>query len=428
MSVVVSSDEDFVDCDTLCFTLEDGAMAEVIGRLNEIDACNQKRVFFLSLHALAATLGEAKWAAKKDIVGEHIAQNFAHRFSEPDWFLQLNAKSCLLVLPTIQAHKGARMCAQFWEETGQFFIGKTDDLKLPLFEVKVGDADLLLLQRIVVDKYFDPPSHAEAQAAERVAAAPAPEAVHATQTSPNFEDINLKSIADPTEFLRKMGYGVTCALEPIFDLKHMGLIGYNLEIAVNSVQTGRPVETANAKMPWQHSQIIDFTGICMAFKILDSWSAEKRKPVLFLPISFTTLASAQARSGILPFVAKRAEKIGVKVFLEIKDVKSVPLYKLIEVSSYVKPFCVAVVGHLGSASKDVFDIKQYRLSGVAFNYDERLREDKELYEWFLKLGNTVKNMSGSCMVKGLIDFKQISIAKKAGITHATLKTKPLMAI
>jgi hypothetical protein len=93
----------------------------------------------------------------------------------------------------------------------------------------------------------------------------------------------------------------------------------------------------------------------------------------------------------------------------------------------IKPFCMTVVGSVSADRKAIAALSKCGLSGVSLEYDGVRRDEEALRDYLSMLSQTAKTSAGACMIQGFDTYRQMAVARLAGVTHASVKTAALMS-
>ncbi len=402
---------------------------EIIARLRETQGDVRGRAFLLDLDQIIVRLG-AKWELKEDLVREHLRRNFSVRFQEPNWCAQLLDNAWVASTITAGARDGALKCAEIWQETAQFFVGDISDTRLPLFEVLVEDADRLRLKKIDLATYFNRDEGFGAQGQVRPQSASAGEDTTQRVNQPvgAMTNITRAAVGNASITIGGRNLRVACAVEPVFELKNLSMIGHRLEPLVIDATGNVHLDSKALKgMDWGDREKVDIANIEEGLRLMRARSASQRKILMVVPVAFSTLASGRGRAKITGEVSKAAAEMGMKVLFELRGLSGVPAHRVLEIISMIKPYCMTAVGHIGSDLRAIQGIRQCGFSGVCVTYDGAERDPETLKEYLTTLSSAAKGAAGACMIQGFDNLRQMAVARLAGVSHASVKSSALLA-
>ncbi len=401
---------------------------EIIERLRETHADAMGRAYLIHLDQLATRLG-AKWAAKRDLVVDHLKTSFERKFPEPNWCIQLNDDCFLAVILTLGEHKGALSAAELWYSAGHFFVGDVSGSTPPLYEVIAEDVDRLRLIPIDLNKYFD---RAEARAL-RPGTAPLPTTAETGTQRESLTPGSLTTVRRPAmggALISAGGWNlrVASAIEPVFEMKKLAMIGHRLEPVVVETASNVSLDArAIANMDWGDREQIDVANIEQGIKLLQMRTAEQRRMIMVVPGAFSTFASAKARARLIPLVTSAGREMGLKVLFEIRHLNGVPLGRIGEIVSLLKPYCMTTMGQVTTEARAMSALKGSGLAGICLDFDGVRRDDAALEAWLTPLATAARGATGACMIHGFDNLHQMAVARLSGVSHATVKASAIMA-
>jgi len=399
----------------------------IIERLRETHVSVEGHAFLLRLDALIVRLG-SKWDLKSELVFEHLKTSFERRFEEPNWCLRINDDAWLAIIPTVGSRRGALTVSEIWRDLGNFFVGDVSELEVPIYEVQVEGVDRFMLSKIDLKTWFDRPEVGADDKVRPITGETTGEAVRGPGSGPQMTNIQRPTIVAATVSLAGRTLRVASTNEPLFEMKKMSMIGHRLEpIVLEALDNTLLDRKALANLDWGLREQIDITNIEQGLKILRTRTPEQRKMLMVVPAAFSTFASQRARQKISYEVSKAATELGLKVLFEVRGLDGVPPHRVLEIVSLIKPFCMTVVGHVSSDRKIISNLSKCGLSGVCIEYDGVRREDEAMIEYLSVLSAAAKQAAGACMVQGFDSYRQMAVARLAGVTHGSLKASAMMS-
>ncbi|ESQ74025.1 hypothetical protein ABAC402_16135 [Asticcacaulis sp. AC402] len=401
----------------------------IVERLRETHADITGHAFLLKLDALIVRLG-VKWDSKAGLVFDHLKTNFEKHYLEPNWCVAINGDAWLVMVPQLSPRKGALAVADMWRDLCGFFVGDMSAVEVPLHDVLVEDVDKLLIAKIDLGTYVGPCENDAGPLKARLGR------VHndAGEAGPEVGGLaNAVSIQRPLIVAATVAYAgrtlkVASSVEPLFEMKKMVMIGHRLEAMVMENLDNALLDRKHlANLDWNLREQIDMVNIDQGLKLLRMRTAEQRKMIMVVPAAFSTFASARARQKITAEVAKAAAEMGLKVLFEVRGLDGVPPHRVLEIVSMIKPFCMTAVGSVNADRKTIAGLNKCGLSGVCIEYDGVRRDEAVLQEYLATLAAAAKLSAGACMVQGFDNYRQMAVARLAGVTHASMKTAALMS-
>ncbi len=402
--------------------IEHDDAVEIIERLRETHVDINGHAFLLKLDTLIVRLG-AKWEGKREQVFDHLKVAFERAHPEPNWCIPINQDCLLGMLPESGSRKAALFMAETWRELCGFFVGDMSALEVPLYDVLAEDVDRISLKKIDLATYFPTSGADNAPIKARTGLSSSEDGKTENSSAGQRPLIVATSLSHAGRNLK-----VASSVEPLFEMKKMVLIGHRLEsMVMENLDNTLLDRKALANLDWGLREMVDILNIDQGLKLLKLRSPEQRKMMMVVPAAFSTFASARARQKITQEVQKAAAEMGLKVLFEVRGLDGVPPHRVLEVVSLIKPFCMTVVGSVSPDRKIIAALTKCGLSGVCVEYDGAKRDEDNLRDYLGGLAATAKLSAGACMVQGFDNYRQMAVARLAGVTHASMRTAALMS-
>ena len=399
---------------------------EVIERLRETRVDTTGHAFLLKLDTLIVRLG-AKWEQKSDLVFEHLKTGFERQYEEPNWCIGINGDAWLALLPTIGSRKGALAVTEIWRELCGFFVGDMSSVEVPLYEVRAEDVDRITVKPVDLKTWFDAPEDEGGPIKARGGA------FQAAAEGADAEGGAAAKAQRPMMVAATVSYGgrnlkIASSIEPLFEMKKMAMIGHRLEgLVMENLDNTLLDRKALANLDWGLREQVDVINVEQGLKLLRMRSAEQRKMLMVVPAAFSTFASNRARAKITQDVARASAEMGLKVLFEVRGLDGVPPHRVLEIVSLIKPFCMTAVGSVSADRKAISALTKCGLSGVCVEYDGVKRDEEGLKEHLSMLSAAAKASAGACMIQGFDNYRQMAVARLAGVTHASIKAAALIS-
>jgi len=399
---------------------------EIIERLRETHVDSSGHAFLLKLDTLIVRLG-SKWEQKSELVFEHLKTLFERQYPEPNWCIGINGDAWLALLPTTGSRKGALAVTEFWRELCGFFVGDMSSVEVPLYEVRAEDVDRFSIKPIDLKTWFDAPEDEGGPIKARSGAFNA-----ATGADEGPGGAAAKG-ARPMMVAATVSYGgrnlkIASSVEPLFEMKKMAMIGHRLEgLVMENLDNTLLDRKSLANLDWGLREQVDVINVEQGLKLLRMRSPEQRKMLMVVPAAFSTFASNRARARITQEVARAGAEMGLKVLFEVRGLDGVPPHRVLEIVSMIKPFCMTAVGAVSADRKAISALAKCGLSGVCVEYDGVKRDDDALKEHLAMLSAAAKASAGACMIQGFDNYRQMAVARLAGVTHASIKAAALIS-
>lgn len=220
---------------------------------------------------------------------------------------------------------------------------------------------------------------------------------------------------------------VSCRLEPVFELKTFAQIGYR--IARRVLRMPEEVELTPQELrnlPTVDIEKVDLATIARGISRLKSEKGNAKQPTLFLPVSYTTLASQRGRGPLIARFKEATRGVEKGLVCEITDIEGVPGSALAAVTVMIKPFCLIVVGKLREPpGRTPEDLRGVRLQGVAFEAGQHSLDRGEFAAWAEHAVANARRVTRSVIIHGLSGPEYLGLAGLAGATHGSLSARPV---
>lgn len=387
------------------------AEARIVNRLREIQYDFRGHIYLVSFDILIKHLG-SKWEVKKNAIWQYIQSNFEKEFSFPDWCMPVKDNSWLFVMPSITPNQASIKCEEIFINTIKFFVGDLYYSELPVFEVKVEVASKLTMRRSNCKK-----SAIEAENLE-VTGKDEQERTSVVSSASNDKAASVSI----TEAIR-----VDSAIEPVFRVKELAHIGHRFKPYIVDPKSNFAINPQKmSELNQKIREDIHIANIEQGIGLLYDLPKDNRQIMMSVPATFQTMTSARARGKILSEITKAASELNLKILFELRELSNVPPHRLTEILTFLKPFCKAVIGHIGTDMRSIISIRGCGLDGVCLEYDRVERNTLELSNYLKNLNTAVKINTGIFMINGLENVNQIEIfSNVSGITHACMANEKL---
>ena len=232
----------------------------------------------------------------------------------------------------------------------------------------------------------------------------------------------------PTDYLvvqpalGKFSAQVSCRLEPVYELKTFAQIGYRIARRVLRMPEGVELTAQELRnLTTADIEKVDLATIARGVSRLKSEQGNAKQPTLFLPVSYTTLASQRGRGPLIARFKEATQGVEKGLVCEITDIEGVPGSALAAVTVMIKPFCLIVVGKLRDPPRRAAeDLRGVRLQGLAFESGQHPLERAEFTAWAEQAIAQARRVTRSVILHGLSGPEYLGLAGLAGATHASL--------
>ncbi|MBC6983586.1 hypothetical protein [Caulobacter sp. 17J80-11] len=378
--------------------------AAAIERLQGSPLAAEGRVHLLGLDAVRERLGE-RWPGKREQIWDNVERCLTRKLGVVGWFLRVGEADFLVVQPAATRFEAQALCLNALKEVLNFFLGQARAADLALREVTEVSAAGLAYRRL------DPSEIADAAMEVATAEAPLPPlrrvepaawSVMATQDGRSLS--------------------VSCAIQPLFELSRLTLIGHRLQPRVLNAATGAVLTPAQIDaLDWADRERVDLAVLERGLARLKSDPRREQKPGVVVPLAFTTLASTRGRAALAQAFCDARDDLALKTLVSVQGLKGVPTGRLWEAVSLIQPFCFAVTGAAEPDRAAVQRLTGCGLKGLTFECDPGGHEDENaLFAWLRRVARMAEPVAPRRLVAGLTSPRQLAIARLAGFTHASL--------
>jgi hypothetical protein len=366
------------------------------------------KVCLLGLDAVRERLGP-RWPGRREMVHQYIQGALRRQLGAHGFFVRISETDFLVAQPGVGRLEGQAYCLNCLREVLTYFLGEALISDLVVCEVTtiVGDqVGSRKLDSVAVET--------EVQKVQLEA-----------RTHPGAEPPRYSVISQDrwTPFVAHDGRRLraSCQLEPVFQLKTYGRIGYRLTRRVLVLPGETPLSLAEQRqLTGADIERLDFATLARGLNRLEQEAGGELQPSLILPVSFGTLSSHRGRAKLVEFF--RAARLNVQrgLICEVCDIEGVPPSTLLAATSLMRPFCLFIVGRLAAAPPaPLVALKDAGLQGLSIECPGGLVSD-EAFGAFAKAVTTAARPVGkSVLFYGVAGPRQVAMASLYGATHAS---------
>jgi hypothetical protein len=409
----------------------------------------------LSLDAVITRLG-ARWPAKRQAVYDYTERTLERAIGDEGHYLRVSEADFLIVLPQERRHSAQVRCLRYLRMVLTHFLGKARPVDLVVREVtKIANTALEALRVDLTDitaagdeedaelgsgaLEAPAPTAAPTLAAAPVATAqpasspaltpierqpPAPRAP--APVSPEAERPHAASVDRWSPFVAANGcrVRVSCVLEPVFELRTYGRIGYRIArrvISMGEEEVLSPAELRNLSRA--DIQRIDLATIARGLDRLRAEASGERQLSLIIPVSYISLSHRSGRAALADQLHEAKALVQAGVIVEVCDIEGVPQAALLEAIALIRPFCMFLIGRLnGAPDNGLGNLQNTGLSGVSFDAPRVMSGDAEFMGWTRAAVQAAKRVAKSVIIYHLGSARQAGMAALLGASHASLQT------
>jgi hypothetical protein len=390
-----------------------GADAQhALERIQSSSILGDGKVCLLALDAVRTRLGP-RWIERRERVYEYAGQALRRQLGPHAFFLRVSETDFLVAQPGVDRLAGQAYCLNCLREVLTYFLGEA-----LLCDVVVHEVTSIEGGRIAASQLDARAVEAQAQAAVPVAAPPPAPA--ANRSSLMSQDRWTPFIASDGRRLR-----ASCSLEPVFQLKTYGRIGYRMRRRVLTLPAETPLSPSEQRrLTGADVERIDFATLARGLNRLQEETAGERHPSLILPVSFVTLSSKRGRATLAELFRAARENVQQGLICEVCDIEGVPPGALLAATSLMRPFCLFIVGRLAAPpAAALSDLKDAGLQGVSIECPPGLVSDDAFDAFAKSIVAAARPVARTVMLYGVAGPRQAAIASQHGATHASFRPR-----
>ena len=379
---------------------------QALERIQSSSLLSEGKVCLMSLDAVRERLGP-RWIVRRDRVYDHAQQSLRRALGPHGFFLRVSETDFLVAQPGIGRVAGQALCLYCLREVLTYFLGEALLADIMVHEVTSIEDGRISAQTL----------DAQAVEAEALTLPPVAPAQPVTPTS------GLMSQDRWTPFVAHDGQRLraSCQLEPVFQLKTYGRIGYRMRRRIVTLPAERPLSRADQhKLTAADIERIDFATLARGLNRLEQEGDGERQPSLILPVSFATLSSKRGRAMLAEFFRAAQASVQRGLICEVCDIEGVPPSTLLAVTSLMRPFCLFIVGRLAAPPVNGLGaLQDAGLQGVSIECPPGLESDGAFDSFAKMITAAAKPVVRAVMIYGVAGPRQAAIASLHGASHAS---------
>jgi len=377
-------------------------------RIQGSEMLAEGKVCLLGLDAVRERLGP-RWPGRREMVYQHIQATLRRQLGPHGFFVRISETDFLVAQPGVGRLEGQAYCLNCLREVLTYFLGEALIADLVVCEVTTIADD-----QIGARKLDSVAVESEARKVQFEA-----------RQQPDAEPPRYSLISQDrwTPFVAHDGRRLraSCQLEPVFQLKTYGRIGYRLTRRVLVLPGETPLSLAEQRqLTGADIERIDFATLARGMNRLEQEAGGERQPSLILPVSFGTLSSHRGRAMLVEFF--RAAQLSVQrgLICEVCDIEGVPPSTLLAATSLMRPFCLFIVGRLAAAPlAPLVALKDAGLQGLSIECPGGLVSDEAFGAFAKAVTTAAKPVGKSVLFYGVAGPRQAAMASLYGATHAS---------
>lgn len=362
------------------------------------------QINLLSLDPIAERLGE-RWAARREAVYDYTERALERHVGEQGYCLKISETDFLIVLPDERKFAAQARCLRVLREVMTYFLG----------EAKTADLTVRQVMRIT-------PEGLEAALIDPAAVIAAAEQEEAEPVEVNSARL---AVDHWTPFVASDGrrVRVSCVLEPVFELKRHGRIGYRIARRVVRVGSEDSLSATEIQsLSRSDIEKIDLATIARGLNRLRTEVGAERQLSLIVPVSYVSLSHRGSRAALAGLFGEARAFVRTGVICEICDIEGVPQAGLTEAIALIKPHCMFAIGRLlGAPDQGLGNLRDVGLHALSFEAPQGIFGDSEFLAWAKLAIGAAKRVAKSVMIYRLASARQAGIAGLLGASHASLR-------
>jgi alpha-D-ribose 1-methylphosphonate 5-triphosphate synthase subunit PhnG len=382
--------------------LTSGDARQALDQMKGSPLVSEGRVCLIGLDAIRHRMG-SRWADRRETVFAYAQQTLRRQLGSHGFALRISEVDFLVAQPAVGRLAGQAHCLNCLRDILDHFLGEARLGDLIVHEVMaIGDGEIDAL-KLDVGRHIAPPAFQEPP--EPTLALPPPE-----------PDRWAPFAVQDGRTLR-----ASCALEPVFQLRTFGRIGYRLTRRVISGPNDQALSMEEQRqLSSAEIEKIDFATLARGLNRLEQEADAERQPSLILPVSYVTLANQRSRNALADYLRAAQGAVQRGLICEVCDIEGVPPSALLAAISRIRPFSLFVVGRLAAPPATSLEpLKDVGLNGFSIERPTGSFTDTLFAEFARTVTFATKPAARGMMFFGLTGAKEVAMASLYGATHAS---------
>ncbi len=363
------------------------------------------KVCLMGLDAIRQRFGP-RWLGRRERVFDHVQASLRKQVGPHGFFLRVSETDFVVAQPNVSRLAGQAYCLNCLRDVLTFFLGEALVSDIVVHEV------LTIDDGVIAGRKLDT-TEVQAEAAKESA-----ERARAASAAPN-----LMSQDRWSPFTAHDGRRVRASsqLEPVFQLKTYGRIGFRMTRKALLAPTDMPLTPADfGQLTSADIERIDYATLARGLNRLQQQSDGVREPSLILPVSFATLSSHRGRSMLAEFFDAAQASVQRGVILEVCDIEGAPPSGLLAAIGPMRPHCLFIVGRLNAPPLGgLAALQDVGLHGVSVECPSSLETEEAFVAFTRIVTAAAKPVVRAVMLYGVAGPRQAAIASLFGATHAS---------
>jgi hypothetical protein len=329
------------------------------------------------------------------------------------YFARVSETDFLICQPELGRFSAQAACLRYLREILNYFLGDARAADHGVHQVTKITGDSIVAEKIDA-------RHAEREGEVEEAERRKATAEAAAQTA------RVRTMDQWSPFVASDGreLRVSCQLEPVFELKSFGRIGFRMARRVLVVGTEEALSPAQvANLSRADLLRIDLATIARGLDRLKSGENAAREPSLIIPVSFATLSNQRARTQIAVALKTAGELVQRGIISDICDIEGVPQGALLSAASMIRPFSLFVVGRLSVTPPGPASLAQMKGAGLnALSFEcPRHAAENDFLEWAKTTIDAAKQVTKPVLAYGAGSAREAGMMALLGATHASVR-------
>ena len=370
---------------------------------------DEGKVSIIALDAVYQRFGE-RWPSRRDQVYDHVERTLERHLGLEGYFLRVSETDFLICQPSLGRYAGQASAIRYLREILSHFLG----------EAQLADNCVHQVNKISAGAV-----EAHQLDARRVEVAEVQEEKQRKDVEQTSATARSATVDRWTPFVAADGrtLRVSCALEPVFELKGFARIGFRLARKVLVVGSEEELSaTAIAGLSRADILRIDLATIARGMDRLRADQSGEQQQSLIVPVSFTSLSSQKGRLEIVEAFKEASGLVLRGVICEICDIEGVPQVALLSAASLIRPFALFVVGRLHQTPPPaIAQLKGAGLQAISFECPPNQGE-AEFISWAKASVDAAKQIAKSILVYRTASARNAGLVALMGATHASVRS------
>jgi hypothetical protein len=388
-----------------------GLDADALEPLRASAALAEGKVNLIGLDGVVGALGE-RWQGRREQIYDHVEKVIERQLGPSGYMLRISETDYLVAQPDLGPFGAQASSLRMLREVLEHFLGAVSPASLKVCRVTDLDGSEIMAAPI------DPRSAVEGEAhEEKIARAAAQAAANADLLS---QDRWSPFVAGNGRHVR-----VSCALEPVFELKGNTRIGFRLNRRLIDTASEEPVPHEEVQYLSRADLLrMDMATIARGVTRLRSDPEGGKALSLIIPVSYVSLSTAEGRKALSAAFDQARKEVSHGVICEVCDIEDVPQATLLSAISLIRPSTLLIIGHLfGDRPRAASGLKEAGLQAISVTCPQNIQGDAEFLGWARDTMKTVRKVSRSVIIYGCDSPRRLAMAGLMEASHASLKTR-----